>query len=358
MKRYARWLAALLLVAVLVWLALRPQAPAPAGDPHLLQRDVFALGTVVSFTLYLPEPARRVEAEKAVEAAERFLAEYQKRWSVRGEGELGQFNALLAAGKAVAVPEALRPLFALAWKRREASGGRFDPRVGALVRVWGFDDESRYRTQPPPSEEIAQALGALRAAPPYVDNQPYGPAPGIAWDFGAIAKGDAIEQLSAQLAAAGFPDHIVNAGGNLRANGKRGDRGWSIGIRHPRPERADGEQILAALRTQGGEAVVTSGDYERYFEFQGQRYHHILDPASGQPARGLQSVTVVTTDAALADGATTALLVAGPTHWREVATALGVTQVLVVDDGEALSATPELARRLELPPGTVLRTQP
>lgn len=344
----------LALAALFTWLALRDPQPAPtADDLQLVRREFLAMGTLFSIDVYLDNPATRADAELAVNVTQALLADYERRWDAWGDGELGRINAALARGEAVEIPQALRTLFARAARYGADSGHRFDVRVGELVRLWGFDDELHFRSEPPAAAEIARLRDALSRAPslsPAADT--YGPAEGVQFDFGAIAKGDATDVAIAALRAAGFANAIVNAGGNLRADGRHGDRAWRIGIRHPRPD--EHHRLLASLELNDNEAVVTSGDYERYFESAGVRYHHLLDPQSGQPARGLESVTVVADNGALADAASTALFVAGPDHWRAVAEAMGVSQVVVVDEDGRIQATPALAPRLALSDGLAL----
>ena len=129
----------------------------------------------------------------------------------------------------------------------------------------------------------------------------------------------------------------------------RGDppgRAWRIGIRDPyRPG------VMATLELAAGESVSTSGDYERMFDQAGTRYHHILDPRTGYPVAGLHAVTVVHADAAVADAASTALFVAGPGQWRQVAAALGIAQVLVVQADGTVAMTPAMAGRVRLVSG-------
>ncbi len=144
-----------------------------------------------------------------------------------------------------------------------------------------------------------------------------------------------------RLRELGIQNAIINAGGNLRAIGKHGDRPWRIGIRNPR-----GEGVLASIETRGDESILTSGDYERFYEYQGKRYHHIIDPRSGYPVTGVISVTVIADDAATADAASTALFVAGPQRWREIAKKLGVTQVMLIDGQGRMVVTPAMAKRV------------
>lgn len=338
-----RLLAGLLLAALFAVLALRN----PGGDDaRFIQHEFLGMGTLVHLSAWLPEDMSRETGEQALLAVEARLRAFEQDWSAWGEGALGQLNAALARGESVQVPAALQSLFTRAAQLSRDSGGLFDARIGALVQLWGFDDAAHYRSAPPAAQDIAALRAQLAAAPAY-SGPDYGPA-AVRFDFGAIAKGEATDLAMAELMKAGIADAIVNAGGNLRARGQRGPRPWNIGIRHPRPEA--GPRLLATLKIQGDEAVITSGDYERHFEFEGRRYHHLLDPRSGEPAQGLQSVTVVAADAALADAASTALFVAGPAHWRETAARLGLDQVLVVDAAGRILATPRLHARLVFGP--------
>jgi thiamine biosynthesis lipoprotein len=150
----------------------------------------------------------------------------------------------------------------------------------------------------------------------------------------------------------GVDDAIVNAGGDLRAIGTHGDRPWRIGIRHP---RADG--VIASVELGRDESVFTSGDYERYFLFRGKRYHHILDPRTGYPARGTASVTVISRDPGAADAAATALVVAGPDEWQAIAWSMGIRNVMLIDHQGRAHVTPSMAKRIRFevePPPEVI----
>jgi FAD:protein FMN transferase len=164
-------------------------------------------------------------------------------------------------------------------------------------------------------------------------------------DLGAYAKGAAIDWAFDRLARHGVRDGLLNLGGNLAARGRIEGRPWRVGIRDPH-----GPGLAAQLTLRGDEAVVTSGTYERWRRLDdGQRCTHIIDPSTGQPAEGLDSVSVVHRSAALADAAATALLVAGPLRWRAVARAMGVDQVLVIARDGRRAVTPRLAARIAPP---------
>jgi thiamine biosynthesis lipoprotein len=341
-------IALLLFAAAALALGLRNAHRQPPADAELVRRSFLAMGTEIHLTVFAPTADAQANARQAEAGVEQLFHDFDARWSPWGDGDLARLNVDLAAGRVVEVPHAMQPLFRRAWTLHELSGGLFEPRIGGLVRLWGFDDAARLPTAPPASSALSAALAALHAAPDYVEGQAYGPAPGVMWDFGAIAKGAVVDQALAQLHAAGFDNAIVDAGGNLAARGRHGARPWHIAIRHPRPE--SGQRFLATLDV-GDEAVNTHGDYERYFVYQGRRYSHILDPADGQPARGFESVTVVDRDGALADAGGAALFVAGPAHWRALADKLGLRQVVVVDAQGKVTVTAALAPRLQWPAG-------
>lgn len=311
----------------------------PADDD--IQRQVFALGTLVEFTLVeAPE-----NADGALREAEQALLDMEQRWRAWDDGELAALNrALREQGQASASPE-LRAGIRRALELAAASDNRFNPAIGALVERWGFHQEERPDGPPPGAAELAALLQPPLdpAAIGFEADQVTSADRRIWLDMGAFAKGLAVAAATRALQQAGIEQAIVNAGGDLQLLGRRGQRDWRIGVRNP-----DGQGVLAALELAGPVSVFTSGNYERAFRWQGERFHHILDPATGRPARGLASVTVVHPDAALADAAATALFVAGPEDWPAVARQLGVDQVLVVDSEGNISVTAALHRQLRL----------
>lgn len=311
------------------------------------------MGTVVSITL-IAARGHETAARAAINEVEQYLQQFGHDAWAWGSGALAQFNGALADGRRVAIPPFLHSLFRRAWQIRQWTEGRFEPRIGALVKLWGFDDAEHLRETPPGPREIDRHLLDLEAAPDYDGGAFYGPAPGIAWDFGGIGKGFVIDRALARFVAAGFRHVSIDAGGNLAVRGRYKHRRWHTGIRDPRSDDAHAPQLLAHFDIED-EAVITHGDDQRGFTYQGQRYGHLLDPQTGWPAQGLRSLTVVHPDAALADAAGGALYVAGPVHWPALARRLGITHVLALYDDGHLVATPQLATRLRLTPGLHLQ---
>lgn len=288
---------------------------------------------------------RNRDAEAAVQSVRQLIEDFGRDWWAWGPGALGDINRRLAQGEVAEIPLAMRPLFCRAWEIHLQTGGAYEPRIGALVRLWGFDDIVRLRDSPPAAADI-EAINRLLCTAPAYDGPCYGPAPGVCWDFGGIAKGWIVDAALALLAQRGFGNATVDAGGNLAVRGRRHERAWRIGIRDPR----GGEGLLATLDA-GDEAVNTHGDDQRYFDWQGRRYAHLLDPRTGWPAQGLRSLTVVHPDGSWAEAAGAALFVSGPEGWRPLARQLGLAQLLVVHEDGRVQATAALAARLAPEPG-------
>lgn len=323
--------------------------------PEVHRHAFFAFGTLVELSVAGVDPQRAAEAAEAVEQV---FQEDHRLWHAWHPGPLVDLNRALAAGQGAYPDPSIHRLLELAAPLAARSGYRFDPAISGLVRLWGFHADTPPQGPPPG----AGALRAWREGKPTLadlywdEGQVFSRNPALQLDFGAFAKGHALDQAIARLRALGIDHAIVNAGGDLRAIGRRADRPWRIGIRHP---RAPG--VLASLSVEDDESLFTSGDYERFFEYEGERYHHILDPFSGLPARGTTSVTVLHGDATTADAAATALFVAGPDQWQEVARAMGLRYVLLIDAEGVAHLSPAMAARIHFetdPPPPVRLGEP
>ena len=321
-------------------------AACAVDEDRTVERRLLAMATSVDITLHAADPGA---ARDALAEIEQMLLEYERDYYAWGDGELARLNAGLRDGRPVDVSAELAGLLAAARRLSEQSGGVFDPGIGALVELWGFHTDSRTEPRPPDSAGIAAwlAAGAGIEDLSIADSRISTRASGLVIDLGGIAKGDAVDRTIRILTRHGIENAIVNAGGDLRALGSRGVRAWRIGVQSP---RAAG--ILGAVELRDGEAAFTSGDYERYFDHEGERHHHILDPTNGYPADHTRAITVIAADGVTADAAATALFVAGPERWPEVARAMGVRHVLRVDASGRIEATQEMRDRLELGEGS------
>jgi thiamine biosynthesis lipoprotein len=256
----------------------------------------------------------------------------------RDDSEVARLNA---AAEPVEVSAATAEVLELGLQMAATSGGAFDLTLGRLKTLWGFDGDA---PRVPSDPEIAAALRGIGPTSLHLEGRRVtkGDA-ALGVDLGAIAKGYAVDRAVAALQAAGIRHASVNAGGDLRLIGDRGGRPWRIGIQHPR----DPQGVLVTLELADA-AVVTSGDYERFFEVDGVRYHHILDPRVGRPADACRSVTVVAASAAEADALATAAFVLGPEAGRRLVESRGGLALFVAADGE-VSLSEALKNRVRQP---------
>jgi thiamine biosynthesis lipoprotein len=314
------------------------------GRPPAHHAQAMVFGTLVDIRIHGVDPAR------ADDAAARVFADFERMhrslhpWHA---GALGRINGLLPTGEWASVAPSNLPLIERSIEMSRRSGGLFNPAIGRLIGLWGFHDDE-LPSRPPPSDAVQRLLDLdPRMSDLELDGiRIRSRNPAVQLDLGAIAKGHAVDTGIERLRAEGIRNAIINAGGDLRAIGSKDGEPWHIGIRAPR-----GGGILAALDIENDESVFTSGDYERYFEHEGSRYHHILDPRTGRPARGLVSVTVLHDNGTEADAAATAIFVAGPGAWRDMAARLGMDRVMVVTDHGDILLTPAMDARLRFVDG-------
>lgn len=299
------------------------------GKYSTYKESRIVMGTVVEITVTHSEEAL---ARRAMEKAFGELERLEGMLSSHLPGSEVSLVNSRAGGEEVKVSGELLSLLALAMEVSRGSGGAFDVTVGPLVELWQFDTGGKV----PPPEEL-EAVLRLVGFERVVLNRERGTvrlvSEGMKIDLGGIGKGYAVDSAARLLFEEGIENAIIDAGGDLRLLGHRpGKDFWRIGIRHPR----DPARLLVSLDL-AGRAVVTSGDYERFFMAGGKRYHHVLDPATGLPAELCQSVTVIAGDAASADAYATAAFVLGPERGLDLLRRLPGVEGIVVDrEGEVL----------------------
>jgi len=261
----------------------------------------FIMGTLVEFTI---ADSDKKSAEDAIAAAAVEMQRVEDAFTIYGEhsNSVKGFNNS-AIYSPVSLPDEVSVLLRQALKIKQQSRGAFDPAIGGINLLWGFS-ALESPTAPPTQAEIEQAKPPADC----IEEREAG------WirkdhrcllDFGAIAKGYAIDRGIAIFKQHGISHAIINAGGDIRLIGRHGQRPWRIGIRHPRNKG----EVVKTLELEGDVAVVTSGDYERFFMHEGTRYHHIINPATGWPSNKSHSATVIAASATLADAWSTALFI-------------------------------------------------
>jgi thiamine biosynthesis lipoprotein len=216
-----------------------------------------------------------------------------------------------------------------------ASAGAYDVTIATLVDLWGFGPNKT--SQPPSPAAIAAGLSQVGLSRIEVDEQRRAlrKRAAVQLDFSSIAKGYGVDLLAAWLDSQGIVDYLVEIGGEIRVRGLSPRGGpWRIAVEKPDPMVRESTVTLEL----GDSAVATSGDYRNYFEHEGVRYSHTIDPRTGWPVRHqLVSVTVVHETAALADAWATALTVLGTDAALRTATEQGLAVYLISRDGEAFT---------------------
>ncbi len=317
-----------------------PQS-APQGGLARFEHQV--MGTVIEAVLpQSDQPDRDATAARSAFAAFDDVDREMSEW--RDDSPLSAINRA-AGGAPLPAPPALREILRRAREISERSDGAFDVTWAALAGVWSFQALS-------PSLPSAAELERARSLVDYrlveID-EPAGTVrlarPGMKIGLGGIAKGNALARAGAALRAAGVHAFLLSAGGQVLAGERDPTIGpWRVGIRDPRGPRDD---FFAAIELDST-SVSTSGDYERFFLLDGKRYHHILDPRTGTPARGLRSATIVAQEPVLADALSTAVMVLGREGGRALVATFPGVEALVVDERGEVEATRGLEARLRI----------
>lgn len=311
--------AAVLLAALTAAMQLR-------DDTEKSTRTEILMDTIVESTVFAEDPGLGTEAlDLAYQEMHRLEGLLSRH---RATSEVARINLAAGAGPVPVSPETLL-LIDQAREFGELTDGAFDITVAPLLKLWRFAEGGG---QVPPEESLRAAAALVDFRRVVADRGAgtvYLPVSGTEIDLGGIAKGYVVDRAVSVLRTNGITSASVDAGGDIRVIGGKPDGSpWRIGVRHPR-ER---ERIIAVLELRDS-AVVTSGDYERYFLLDGTRYHHILDPDTGRPAAGLASVTVVAADATTADALSTAVFVMGRERGLALIESLpGVEAILVTGE--------------------------
>jgi len=316
--------------------------------------DQFLMDTLISIRVYGSDPIVLRSAVAAAYDELHRIAELADGFPEPGtaayrSSDVSQINAQAGRQPVKVAPDTMAML-QLAKKYSELSEGGFDVTIGPLMELWGFGGKNPHI----PAPEKIQAALALVGSKDLILNEHQQTAflrrVGMKLDLGAIAKGYATEKALQVIKAHGVRKALIDAGGNIRVLGTNTkDSPWRIGIKDPR--RSEG--IVAVLSLEDASAV-TSGDYYRFFEVSGKRYHHIIDPRSGYPAAENIAVTAVTADAGLSDVLSTVFFVLSPEKSLEMAQKLGAGVLMITADRRILHTT-ALKVRVDVPTGANYR---
>ena len=237
-------------------------------------------------------------------------------------------------------------MIADATKLSVQSNSAFNPAIGGLIEAWGFQqDEFK-----PTNVDENKLKSLVQANPQMTDivienGKAFSNNPQVQLDFGGYAKGYALDLALINLRKQGVRNALINVGGNIIALGQHGDKPWRVGIQHPRKPNA-----IAVLNLESGWAIGTSGDYQRYFDLNGKRYCHIIDPATGYPVQGTQAVTVLIPPqknaGVMSDVASKPIFIAKSDSRAEAAKSMGVENFLIIESADKIWASVAMAKRI------------
>jgi thiamine biosynthesis lipoprotein len=324
-----------------LWFVLVP-ALAACSAPPLVQQQSYVFGTLVEVSVYdAPQP----QAQQAISAVLARFDELHRQLHAWQPSELSRLNAALAKGERTSVSPGLATMLRDAQTISARSDDLFDPAIGNLIALWGFHADAPQGKVPDAAAIARWVKAAPRMRDLHIENNlVWSSNPAVQLDLGGYAKGYALDEAVRILHSHGVKNALVNIGGNVIALGQHGDRPWRVGIQHPRKPGT-----LATLDLHDGEAIGTSGDYQRYFEAGGRRYCHLIDPRTGWPASGMQSVTILVSGAhagTRSDALSKPLFIGGPASLTDTAARLGIGDYLAVDAAGEIHVSPAMKARL------------
>jgi thiamine biosynthesis lipoprotein len=296
------------------------------------------MGTAIRVELWADDEATGEAAIAAVMAEmhriDRAMSPYKP------ESELSRINRE-AAERPVPISQEMFDILSRSIEFSKISGGAFDITFSSVGYLYDYRRHIK-----PTDKDIEQALPGIDYRHIQLDAQKRTvrfARPGVRIDLGGIGKGHAVDNGIALLKKRGITQAIVTAGGDSRVLGDRGGRPWMVGIRDPR--RKDNMVAVIPLINS---AISTSGDYERYFEVDGERYHHILNPKTGRSATGVHSVSVIGPDATTTDGLTKPVFILGPEKGlRLIESIPGIDAVIIDADGKMFYSSGLQGRKQE-----------
>jgi thiamine biosynthesis lipoprotein len=313
------------------------------NNEPLYQEQGYVFGTLVDVSIYGETEPRARQAVNEVMREFQRLHDMLHAWQ---PSELSELNAAFAKGESAAISAELVAILQDAALLSQQSQNMFNPAIGGLVQLWGFHADE-FKPVQPDERQIRQLVAAKPQMSDIsvVRGRAQSTNKAVQLDLGGYAKGYALDRAAELLRAQGIRNALVNIGGNVLAIGQHGKRPWRVGIRHPRKSGA-----LAIMDLLDGEAIGTSGDYQRYFMLGNVRYCHLIDPRTGYPMQGVQAATVLTRGpraGVLSDVASKPLFIAGSRGWRAAARQMNLSAAMLVDGQGDIHLTGAMQKRLE-----------
>ena len=310
--------------------------------PQAFQETIAVFGTLVKLTAYAQQPE---QATRAFSAVNQRFQQIHHEWHAWEKGGLvSKINRAISQGETIEVSEEVAQFIQRNQQLCRQTNGLFDPGIGKLIKLWGFQQNSYEHNRAPSAESLAEVLSYKASILDlhWQGNRLSSNNDKVALDFGASGKAYALDAATQTLTQEGIRQATVMIGGDIQVLGEKPDGPWRIGIKDP----LDPNQAKASLTLISGEAACSSGTYERFYTDQGKKVSHIIHPHTGQPVTHLLHSTAIHSDALIAEVGALAQLIAGADHWRSIAHNLGVEYSYLIDnDGQAMVSTP-LTKRL------------
>ncbi|MDB4108891.1 FAD:protein FMN transferase [Porticoccaceae bacterium] len=300
------------------------------SKPEIIKISGTKMGTTYHVTVVADQPAPDDLAER-IDAA---LSEIDQSMSTyKADSEITRFNDL-AVDQLLAISPEFSDVLTLSQTIWQQTDGAFDPTVGPLVDLWGFGAVPTEDVVPSDSQ-IADAMTSIGLQYLHQDGQMISKLKPIRLDLSAVAKGYGVDQVANLLEMLALPDYLVEVGGEMRVSGTNPKgQPWKVAVELP-ALMPQVQRVIAAHNA----GIATSGDYRNYFEQDGVRYSHTIDPRTGRPiTHGLASVTVVAETCAEADGWATALMVLGEEQGMLLADQQGLAVYMLVKEGDDFKA--------------------
>jgi len=326
----------LILLSALLLLSCSPKEP-------LYNTQAYVFGTLVDISIYGESEERAEAVSSAIISQFNTLHQRLHAWQ---PSELSDINTAFANSEAINVSPDIRKILKDITALSNQTNGVFNPAIGHLINTWGFQND----TFKPKKIDIDEIEYLVVQNPQLSDisidgNQIKSKNPIVKLDLGGFAKGYALDLGLAYLQEQEIKHALINIGGNIIALGQHGKNPWRVGIQHPRQPNA-----IVTIALPSGWAIGTSGDYQRFFDLDGQRYCHIIDPNTGYPAQGIQSVTVLIPPqdnaGTLSDVASKPIFIAEPEYRVKAAKSIGIQDFLIIESENSIAVSPSMDKQL------------
>lgn len=331
----------LFILSILFITSVMPASRAAIFDAEddVVARSRILMGTTVEIKVPQQKGLGPRVIEAAIDKAFGEIERCEALFSVyKTDSEISRINRLKKKNKALKISEETFSIIKSSKEYCEKTGGAFDITVKPLVDLWGFHEarSAKREVRIPSDDSIREALNRVGSRHIVLDELKRTIAfdvDGMEIDLGGVAKGYAADRATGVLKSCGIKNAIVNAGGDMYCLGRKSKKHlWKAGVRHPRKK----DEIFFELHIEN-KGIVTSGDYERYFDVDGRRYSHIIDPKTGYPVEEkVVSATVIADDAETADMLATALCVTGVPALKVVESVSGADALLIVKEEKGL----------------------